>query len=726
MPDEAIRPLLTELFDKFNFTVMESTPIDIEVAVDPEMLGKVFEKLVTGRHDSGAYYTPRAVVSFMCREALKGYLETQQPDLDPDAIRQFVDQHDASKISIFEAGKIQEALEAVTVVDPACGSGAYLVGMMQELVDLRVELYNQKLKQDARSLYELKLHIIERNVHGVDLDPFAVNIAMLRLWLSLAIEFDGPQPEPLPNLHFKILEGDSLLGPDPSQLSLDSGLIKRSGLGPLKAKFLRASNGSEKDRLRDEIENAKAQVRNALAGANVAEGAVDWRVEFAEVFAERGGFDVAVANPPYIQLQKDGGRLRRLYADSGYETLVSRGDIYQLFFERGCQVLRPEKGLLAYITSNSWLRAKYGERTRRYFTDRHEPVRWLDLGKDVFESAIVDSGVLILRTGGSATPYPSVDMDALPTSEFPPEDEHWGETRPDGDSAWSVLSHGEWRVMEKMQARGTPLSEWDVKINYGIKTGYNAAFIIDTVTRDALVAEDPRSDEIIKPILRGKNIERWRAKWAGHWIIIAKFGSYRTLPNEYPAIFEHLRRHEERLKARGQCRYTRSTTSNDRTDYPGQHHWLELDNNPRDDYLDLMAEEKLLWIELVSRGRFAFDNNSTFAEATTFLMTGGQLKYLCGLLNSRLVYWYLSQVAPTSGMGTLRWKKVYVETIPIPRPDIGSLEAITRLVDSILPEISRDDTTHLGGRETEIDQLVYNLYGLTDEEIAAVEARVSG
>ncbi len=177
VPDEAIRPLMTELFDKFNFTVMESTPFDIEVAVDPEMLGKVFEELVTGRHDSGAYYTPRPVVSFMCREALKGYLERSlsapSDPLSPrervrvravpedatgaltpalslgereqmdDALSRFVDHHDASGLSISQAEQIRDALSEVTVVDPACGSGAYLVGMMQELVDLRVELYNQ-------------------------------------------------------------------------------------------------------------------------------------------------------------------------------------------------------------------------------------------------------------------------------------------------------------------------------------------------------------------------------------------------------------------------------------------------------------------------------------------------------------------------------------------------------------------------------------------------------
>ena len=137
MPDAAIEQVLSGLFDRFNFTVMESTPFDIEVAVDPEMLGKVFEELVTGRHDSGAYYTPRPVVSFMCREALKGYLEGQDTGLTSEAIARFVDAQDTEVIQVAQARRIADALAQVTVVDPACGSGAYLLGMMQELIELQ-------------------------------------------------------------------------------------------------------------------------------------------------------------------------------------------------------------------------------------------------------------------------------------------------------------------------------------------------------------------------------------------------------------------------------------------------------------------------------------------------------------------------------------------------------------------------------------------------------------
>ena len=723
VPDETIGGILKDLFDKFNFTVMESTPYDVEVAVDPEMLGKVFEELVTGRHDSGAYYTPRPVVSFMCREALKGYLEGKDTGLEAAAIAQFVEQHDTSGINLAAARRVSEALAEVTVVDPACGSGAYLLGMMQELIELQTVLYNAGV--DAKAMYQLKLEIIQRNLYGVDIDEFAVNIAMLRMWLSLAIDYEGDEPEPLLNLDFKVLCGDSLLGPDPSagvevQGTLGHDMEQFRQLGQLKAEYMRVSLGADKDQLRSQIEGLTGQIRKAL---NVAatDGVVDGRIEFAEVFAERRGFDIAIANPPYIQLQKDGGKLANLYRDAGYQTTAPRGDIYQLFYERGCQLLMPSRGLLAYITSNSWLKADYGKSTRRYFADNHTPVILLELGKDVFESAIVDSSCLMLRTGGSASAFPAVDMDRIRSKNFPPDTQSWSLVKPDGDAPWRILSRLEQSVVEKMQAKGTPLKEWDVAIFRGITTGLNDAFIIDDDTKKALVAADPKSAEIVKPILRGRDIQRYQGKWANLWVIIAKFGSYRTMPEEYPAVYEHLAYHEEQLRARGQCRYSRSRKNDPNADYQGQHHWVELDNNPKDQYLEEFAKEKLVWIELAQNGRFAYDDSGIFCSNSAYILSGTSIKYLCAVLNSTLTTWFMNNTALTSGMGATRWIKSFVDLIPIPKITTAEQHPFVRLVDEILKNKAADpnaDTRHL---EWEIDRLVYELYGLTEEEDTAVE-----
>ncbi len=717
VPNAAIEQVLSGLFDRFNFTVMESTPFDIEVAVDPEMLGKVFEELVTGRHDSGAYYTPRPVVSFMCREALKGYLEGQDTGLTSEAIASFVDAQETDSIQVAQARRIADALAQVTVVDPACGSGAYLLGMMQELIELQTALYNAGA--DAKALYDLKLEIIQRNLYGVDIDDFAVNIAMLRMWLSLAIDYEGEKPEPLPNLDFRVVCGDSLLGPDPSSgvevqgtLGRDADRIKQ--LGQLKAEYLRAFDGSKKASLRQGIGELTEEIRQALGNVGVADGIMDWRVDFAEVLNSGRGFDIAIANPPYVQLQSNGGRLANLYRNAGYQTFARTGDIYQLFYERGCQVLTPSSGLLTYITSNSWLKAEYGKSTRRYFAENHTPLRLLELGKDVFESAIVDSGIMVARLGKSEETGRAVDLDRLTDKTFPPPEHLWGELRPDGEKPWSVLSAVERSVMDKMEVVGTPLKEWDISIFRGVTTGYNAAFVISTATKEALIAADPKSTEIIKPVLRGRDVQRYQAGWAGLWLIYSHQG---IKIDDYPAIQSHLLPHKASLEKR---------TGGARRDQSGNvfvpYQWYELqaDYYGSGRYLDF-AKEKLFWMDLTENGRFAYDDKPDFCVNSAYMLCGASLKYLCAVLNSTLITWFMRNTALNSGMGVTRWVRFTVETIPIPKISEAEQDPFIELVDEILAAKSADPEADTEPLEWEIDRLVYDLYGLTEEEDTAVE-----
>ena len=400
VPDECISQIFTELFDRFNFTVLESTPFDIEVAVDPEMLGKVFEELVTGRHDSGAYYTPRPVVSFMCREAIKGYIEGQDTGVAPEAIARFVDDRDTSGISsVASARMVAQALYEVTVVDPACGSGAYLLGMMQELVELQTALFN--VGADAKGIYELKLNIIQNNLYGVDIDDFAVNIAMLRMWLSLAIDFEGEHPPPLPNLDFKVLRGDSLLGPNPSADSYGDMFRHRAQdvaarLAELKAQHMAATTG--KETLRSEIERVQDELKEALADAPSPQGATDWRVEFAEVFTQRGGFDIAIANPPYVR-QEDIGVNKATLVKQYSEAATARSDLYCYFYARALQVLR-HGGMHVFVCSNSWLDVGYGAKLQEYLL-RYAHIRavYESAVERQFSTADINTIISLIRNG---------------------------------------------------------------------------------------------------------------------------------------------------------------------------------------------------------------------------------------------------------------------------------------------------------------------------------------
>ncbi len=378
VPDECIEAVLSELFNRFNFTVTESTPLDIEVAVDPEMLGKVFEELVTGRHETGSYYTPKPVVSFMGREALKGYLETTLRNESPSAIQQFVEEHDPAELRNPEA--VLEALRSVRVCDPACGSGAYLLGMLHELLDLRTCLFATR-NLDPISSYERKLEIIQNNVYGVDMDPFAVNIARLRLWLSLAVEFEGDRPPPLPNLDFKIEDGDSLAAPDPSAKM--QGSFRQHQIEDylrLKATYMTA-HGGEKLTLRKQINVLKGEISAWTHGGNPVIG-FDWPVEFAEAFAD-GGFDIVLANPPYVRADaqfkhlKDEDERQAAIAEwkdyratllkSGvYQTLYEKWDLYLPFLERAHQLLHTG-GRMVFIISDAYNAAKYAYKSHEFF-----------------------------------------------------------------------------------------------------------------------------------------------------------------------------------------------------------------------------------------------------------------------------------------------------------------------------------------------------------------------
>ena len=192
------------------------------------------------------------------------------------------------------------------------------------------------------------------------------------------------------------------------------------------------------------------------------------------------------ANPPYVQLQKNRGELGNLYKDTGYATFARTGDIYQLFCERGCRLLKPAQGLLAYITSNSWLKAEYGKPLRRYFAEQHTPLRLLEMGKDVFKNTIVDTSVLLLREGNGNETCRAVDMDKLPTpKDFPPDESLWGQTRPDGEKPWSILSHAEQSVMDKMRAKRNAaerLGYSDLSTEFLLVTMH--AFVIDNDTKE--------------------------------------------------------------------------------------------------------------------------------------------------------------------------------------------------------------------------------------------------
>lgn len=405
VPDVALKPMIGSegLFYRYNFTIEESTPLDIEVAVDPEMLGKVFEELVTGRHESGSYYTPRPIVSFMCREALKGFLSGKVTG-SAENIAKLVDENAVDDLSETNAREILTALDELKAVDPACGSGAYLLGLLHELVAIYRLLYSERLVRNPRSLYDLKLRIISHNLYGVDIDPFATNIAMLRLWLSLAVEAD--EPISLPNLDFKIETGDSLLGPCETKvqgLDFDKSLRERADtLVDLKDKYLQA-HGREKQNLRESVLSEEAAIATELR-SQCGEGIIDWRIQFADVMGRNDGFDVVLANPPYVRKENIPASIKPRLHEAFGDAITGQSDLYCCFYVRALELLRAG-GMHVFVCSNSWLDAGYGGQLQAYLLSHcHVQAIYDSAVQRQFATADINTIISVLRKGRPAPP----------------------------------------------------------------------------------------------------------------------------------------------------------------------------------------------------------------------------------------------------------------------------------------------------------------------------------
>jgi len=723
VPDAVIGQAIERLFYAYNFTVTESTPLDIEVAVDPEMLGRVFEELVTGRHESGSYYTPKPVVSFMAREAIKGYLQAVCPAEDPEAIARFVDggtgdradagdlhtMHDPSGIR--DAEGVLDALRRVTICDPACGSGAYLLGMLRELFDLREALFFRR-KLDARSAYARKLEIIQRNLYGVDIDPFAVNIARLRLWLSLIVEYEGQDPPPLPNLDFKIEVGDSVLGADPSE-GLGIDMFRRQEIDKyleLKAAYLQA-HGGEKLTLREQIAAQKAKIAE---WTDASERGFDWMVEFAEVFAKpkgKSGFDVVITNPPYVrqELIRDiKPHLKKVYGSKLYS---GTADLYVYFYYRGLQLLRDD-GMLTYISSNKWMRAGYGKNLRQHLKDTTTVQHVIDFGDLPVFTATAYPCIVVLRKAKPAEThtFSALEVDDIEVVERIAETvsaEAWQQPQSSlRDSVWVLVQPDALHLVRKLRSGHVSLKDYSGGKYYrGVTTGYNQAFVIDTTTRDRLVNDDAKSAEIIKPWIRGRDIKRWRIDSSDLHLIFTRRG---VDIDQYPAIKAYLSRFKQNLMP---------GTADGRK--PGSYEWYEIQDSTA--YFHEFEKPKIIWPDIAASPAFTYDTTNLYADATTFIMPSNSL-YLLGILNSSAVEFYFRNVSPTIRGDYLRFKSSYMETIPIPEPTSEQRAAIEAVVQQLLD--ARGEGPEIPALEAELNRLVYEVYGLTEEEIAIIEREV--
>jgi len=729
---------LISILSRYNFTIEENSPEEQQVALDPELLGKVFENLLgaynpetkeTARNQSGSFYTPREIVNYMVDESLISYLGNTafvRSLFSPEFV------YDKTKEDDYKT--IADKLKTIKILDPACGSGAFPMGLLNRMMEILCHITPDE------NIYEMKLAIIENCIYGSDIQIIAAQITKLRFFISLICNCEKDATKPnfgiptLPNLETKFVAANSLIA---KKKQVSHNLFENPEIEPTKKELTEirhehfsAKTAYRKSTLREKDKQLREKLAKLLAEDNDfapedAKQLAAWNpydqnavAEFfdpAWMFGVNDGFDIVIGNPPYIQLQNDGGKLAKLYADCNYKTYARTGDIYCLFYERGYQLLKPN-GHLCYITSNKWMRAGYGEKTREFFAKNTNPLLLIDFaGVKIFESATVDTNILLFakavnehKTLCAVTNKQNKDS-VKNLSVF--VQQSGSECEFSNSDSWVILSPIEQSIKRKIEAVGTPLKDWDIQINYGIKTGYNDAFIINTEKRDEILSncqsedERTRTAELIRPILRGRDIKRYGYNWTGLYLI-ATFPSRHYDIEKYPAVKNYLLGFGiERLEQTGKSHIV--TGEKIKARKKTNNKWFETQDSIS--YWEDFSKPKIMYPNMTKYIPFYFDEKNFLQNDKSFMITGKHIAYLTAFLNSSIFKFCFLDKFPELQGGTRELRKIFFDKIPVLKVSDKENEIFKSLVTDIQNDYKKE-------KAILIDERLFELYGLSKEE----------
>ena len=736
---------LISILGRYNFTIEENSPEEQQVALDPELLGKVFENLLgaynpetkeTARNQSGSFYTPREIVNYMVDESLIAYLG------DNAFVRSlFRNDFTFDKTKTDDYQKIAEKLKAVKVLDPACGSGAFPMGLLNRMIDIL-----ERISPDER-IYDLKLSVIENCLYGSDIQSIAAQITKLRFFISLICDCEKDASKPnfgiptLPNLETKFVSANSLIAKKkrPAQGNLfENPEIEptKNELAEIRHKHFSARSASTKHRLREKDQALREKLAKLLSDDdNFApedakqlaawnpydQNAVSPFFDPEWMFGVADGFDIVIGNPPYIQLQNNSGELAQLYEGCGYSTFARTGDIYCLFYERGWQLLK-KYGHLCYITSNKWMRAGYGEKTREFFANKTNPMLLIDFaGVKIFESATVDTNILLFAKSNNqhetvCAVTNKQNKDSVKNlSDFVQQQQvicNFGSSE-----SWVVLSPIEQSIKKKIEAVGTPLKDWDINIYRGVLTGCNEAFIIDTAKRDEILAncqsdeEREKTAELIRPILRGRDIKRYGYEWANLWLIYipwhfpyqfdesiqgASEKAERAFKEQYPAVYSHMLQYKEPLSKRNKAE------TGIRYEWYAMQRWGAK-------YWEDFNKPKIIYPNMTKYMPFVYDDMSYITNQKCFIVTGNNVAYLTAFFNSSLFKYCFRDSFPELQGGTRELSKIFFDKIPVCKVSESQNSLFQELVEDIQHEYTKQ-------KALQIDTMLFDLYALSSEE----------
>lgn len=773
---------IIDILAKYKFTIEENTPYEQEVSLDPELLGKVFENLLaafnpetktTARKQTGSFYTPREIVQYMVDESLIEYLKrTVGPDLEPK-FRELVS-YTTNDVELTDAHKkaIMQSLYNCKILDPACGSGAFPVGMLQQMVhiisridpenkmwyDLIIEdatlqsraafetesdsERNEKLEDIKLSFdqslnypdYARKLYLIENCIYGGDLQPIAIQISKLRFFISLIVdqkENNDPAKNfgirPLPNLEAKFVACNSLVPLEKNAdlfTSSEEIVALEKRMHEANHKIFTAKSPQKKAAWRkilaeSRIQMARTLMENGFVSKTSSKMIASWNMfdqnssaDFFDsewMFDIKDGFDIIIGNPPYIQLEENEGKLAEFYKSYSYETFDRRGDIYSLFYERGKELLK-EGGVLCYITSNKWMRNDSGDKTRSFFSSKTNPLLLIDFaGLQLFSNATVETNILMFANEQNAFSTRSVTI---------------------SEKIKSVMD-----IVEYVQFNTALLSFED---------------------SDSWVILTPEEKEVVDKVAS-------QAKKLKDWNIAINRGLLTGL-NEAFIISDDIRSNilescataEEKsladslirpvLRGRDTKRYQFNWANlwiiNTHNGVPGVVDPVNIQDIPSlkqhlDQYYPRLARRgdkgrtpynlrncaflkeltmpKIIWGEISDKSKFCYDaEGKYYCEATTFFMTGEISKFLLCYLNSKLSEFLFSKIATKTGMGTVRWKKYKIEKLMVPHVNQEFKAKIEDMYDQYISTANSDILK-------EIDNCLYKYFDLNERDVEVVE-----
>lgn len=672
--NKVINTIITELYypeSPYEFSVLS---VEILGSAYEQFLGKVIritpahhakiEEKPEVRKAGGVYYTPQYIVEYIVKNTVGKLID----------------------------GKTPKEISKIKIVDPACGSGSFLIGAYQYLLDFHKNYYSNngksskgkkenKLTPEGYLTTAEKKRILLNNIFGVDIDVNAVEVTKLSLLLkcmegetsaSIAYQLSMFHERVLPTIDENIKDGNSLIDTDFYDSQLDFGEEKK--IKPF-----------------------------------------NWQKAFPGVYQQEG-FDIIIGNPPYFSLSTLEQNQTR-YFRKRYRVFENTTDIYCLFFEKAIEILKSQ-GLVSFITSNQWLQTNYGKVLRKFIVGNTNPELLINFGGlKIFQNATVDTSILILSK--------SECRNNLTACHFKNDyekgnsiDEYLNKNKVTLDNLnvdkWVITKSDIIELKNKIKQKGEILKNWKIKINYGIKNGLNEAFIIDTQTKNELIKQDKNASSIIKPILRGRDVHKYSVEWAGLWLIVTKNG---ININDYLSVYNHLKSFGQKIKSRSD---------------QGENWW----NLRSCSYYDLFEKEKLIYPETtVRRSEFYYDNKKSYIDKTCFMITGENLKFLNGVLSSELLEWYLESELRLLGKRSIQYSKQFIEQVPVPKISNSNLKLsneIVKLVDQLLKLNEEKAEAKLQTKinqmqskidycENRINEIVYELYDLTAEEIKIIE-----